>query len=461
MLKSLFLSLMMVFAYSDQPRIVVVGAGLSGLTTAYRLNQMGYRVEVYEARNRVGGRVFTVDVKGHLAELGGQNINDGGECRHLMPLIEELGLELETKQGPMHYRYYEDGQEFDANQLCLQDPQLLRAKLEALREKESNMEGVLKGLFDEDDICYKAGSALLAGYEGGQVGKLSSYYVETLYHILTGGLSSAHQERVVHYAWIKGGNYLLAQALAKNLSVHLNHPLTSIEKSRDGTYLLTFKDNSKVFADIVVLTMPCATYKDIVIEEGVIPEKTKQAILTLENGTTTKIVAPIVPEKAHFGGIGTDRMTTFLNRDRHVINLYLKNGYSYFTPETLSQVYQKEFSHLQKFYDVDPSLPVVYAKDEPLASYETAVGHSWPTDPFAKGSYSYIGAGQEEMMTATTDILGETVKTLFAPIDSHLFFAGEHTSILFDVGGTMEAAVESGARTARLVEKVLHLSDYK
>jgi monoamine oxidase len=259
---------------------------------------------------------------------------------------------------------------------------------------------------------------------------------------------------MVHYAWIKGGNSLLAEKMAKNLPVYLNHPLVSIDKASDRTYVLTFQNGNKVTADIVVLSIPCPVYKNLEIDDAVMPQKTHQAIATMENGTTTKIVVPISPDKAHDGGIGTARATTFLNRDQHVINLFFKNNYGYFTRDTLHEVYRRELPQLQKFYDVDPVLQPVYAKDEPLGFYETAVGHSWPSDPFAQGSYSYIGVGQEELFTTTTDILGETVKTLFAPIDNRLFFAGEHTSILLDVGGTMEAAVESGIRTARLIEKV-------
>ena len=48
------------------PRIVVVGAGLAGLTCAYRLSQAGYQPEVYEASDRIGGRCWTI--RGVFAE---------------------------------------------------------------------------------------------------------------------------------------------------------------------------------------------------------------------------------------------------------------------------------------------------------------------------------------------------------------------------------------------------------
>src|SRR5205823_8727782 len=41
----------------EKKRVVVVGAGLAGLCAAYELSRFGYQVTVYEARERIGGRV--------------------------------------------------------------------------------------------------------------------------------------------------------------------------------------------------------------------------------------------------------------------------------------------------------------------------------------------------------------------------------------------------------------------
>ena len=55
-------------------RVVVVGAGFSGLAAAYELTRAGYEVTVVEARNRVGGRVISFsDI------VPGKNVEGGGE----------------------------------------------------------------------------------------------------------------------------------------------------------------------------------------------------------------------------------------------------------------------------------------------------------------------------------------------------------------------------------------------
>ncbi|MCJ7670625.1 MAG: FAD-dependent oxidoreductase, partial [Acidimicrobiia bacterium] len=54
----------------DGATVVVIGAGVSGLSAARRLDQMGYDVVVLEARDRIGGRVWTDRSIGHPVDLG-------------------------------------------------------------------------------------------------------------------------------------------------------------------------------------------------------------------------------------------------------------------------------------------------------------------------------------------------------------------------------------------------------
>src|SRR5712691_5734909 len=60
------------------PSVAVVGAGLAGLTCAYRLKQAGLTAQVYEASSRIGGRCFTIhDFDPLVAEHGGELIDQG------------------------------------------------------------------------------------------------------------------------------------------------------------------------------------------------------------------------------------------------------------------------------------------------------------------------------------------------------------------------------------------------
>jgi oxygen-dependent protoporphyrinogen oxidase len=71
--------------------IAVVGAGLTGLTAAYRLKQRGNRVVVYEASDRIGGSVKSERRDGYLAELGPNTL--AAATGAVAALLSELGLD--------------------------------------------------------------------------------------------------------------------------------------------------------------------------------------------------------------------------------------------------------------------------------------------------------------------------------------------------------------------------------
>jgi len=79
-------------AATQQVDVVVLGAGLSGLTAARRLAERGHSVAVLEARDRVGGRNFYSDIGTHKFELGGQFV--GPTQTAAKALVSELGLHL-------------------------------------------------------------------------------------------------------------------------------------------------------------------------------------------------------------------------------------------------------------------------------------------------------------------------------------------------------------------------------
>lgn len=90
-------------------KVAVIGAGIAGLTAAYRLHRQGADVHVYEGRSRVGGRIFSAKIGDEAVEFGGQNIADGGGAENLHHLIEELDLELTNSQVLLDMAYFSDG----------------------------------------------------------------------------------------------------------------------------------------------------------------------------------------------------------------------------------------------------------------------------------------------------------------------------------------------------------------
>ena len=95
----------------EEPKIAVIGAGLAGLTAAHRIHQAGLKVDVFEASNRVGGRVFSIWMKNYCGdltvfELGAQNITDGGDATHFLKLASEFSLEIQSKEIQLNGSIY-------------------------------------------------------------------------------------------------------------------------------------------------------------------------------------------------------------------------------------------------------------------------------------------------------------------------------------------------------------------
>lgn len=120
--------------------VVVVGAGLAGLTTARTLRRAGVDVAVLEARDRVGGRTLNHTAGGAVVELGGQWIGPGHH--QIRALIDELGLTtFDTydrgaklwEHGGRVRRY--TGEIPRANPLALADLQIALLRLERMARR--------------------------------------------------------------------------------------------------------------------------------------------------------------------------------------------------------------------------------------------------------------------------------------------------------------------------------------
>ena len=72
--------------------VIVIGAGIAGLTAASELVRQGYRVKVLEARDRVGGRVWSTALAGQTVDLGAQWL-EGTLGNPLVELCESYGVE--------------------------------------------------------------------------------------------------------------------------------------------------------------------------------------------------------------------------------------------------------------------------------------------------------------------------------------------------------------------------------
>ena len=101
------------------PQIIVVGAGIAGLTAAYQLQQSGADVMLLECRPRPGGRMLTVDWEGFKVDPGAKFVTTSD--KYLLEMVRQLGLEEQiVPQGEgLTITIYRDGRFHSANFLSI------------------------------------------------------------------------------------------------------------------------------------------------------------------------------------------------------------------------------------------------------------------------------------------------------------------------------------------------------
>lgn len=337
------------------------------------------------------------------------------------------------------------------------DPKDLKDKIEVCPLTSSNMREVLEKIVDKNDPLYEVLSTQLASYERGEVGKLSPIYAETLFYMMLGGICSAYEgkqeeDSYFDFVTIEGGNSLLCQKIKESLGtkVHLNMPLVKVEKTLKGLFILSFQNGEKVTGDIVVLAIPCSVYEDITFGENVIPHQKLEAISNVQYGKNAKVMIPFSEIPSKITSLVGAKIVAFFDSIERILTVYYRAETSLFSSETIQDAYNKAKPLIETAFGNQKVAPI-YAKDKEGITYQGAIGYSWPNDPYAKGTYSYIASGQETILTSMQSSGAEICKSLFDPIDNALYFAGEHASILTEVSGTMEAACESGERVSRMI----------
>lgn len=447
---------------SKTPKIIIIGAGLAGLTTALRLYQRHFDVDLYEAKSRVGGRIHTVYMENQEGlcspvELGGQNITDGGHAFHIQNLAFELNLGMEEKTVPFSVLDYQKGQYRDFNSLldslALSKDQI-QEKLKEMAQRCTSMADVLDTFFPKGHVLRQPLYVRLKAYEGIDPRDQSVYHnMDTLRCMLEGGLAVAHESigstlQKVTVKRILGGGAKLPLKIAEILRdrVHLNKALECVFYEADKIKLL-FKDGSYAHCDKLILAVPTSPLLDIQFEPGMIPNHQLQEISKVGYGSNCKIIVPVDYQDTSHRSIMTDSQISFLNEDGNIMMYCVDNS-------CLSS-FSKQINILTKGYGsikIPKEVPLE-AQDDQFIKYDCAVTKIWNLDPYIKGAYSGYTIGLGQTLDHHVAYKNIEVKAIFKPINDHIFFIGEHTTLLEEIG-TMEAAVESGERMARVFTEI-------
>ena len=448
--------------------VAIVGAGIAGLTAAWRLRQHGVRVRVYEAQGRIGGRMFSLAnhfPDGQVVELGGELI-DTSHVR-LRALAAELGLPLDDLLEGDSGRdtWYFDGR-------AIGEEEIVRAFVPVAAAIERDLAAAGDGDYDYRDAnpAFRELDAISIAHwfdrEGvdGWLRKLLdvAYTTEmglecdeqSALNLLTFIGTDADAFRVFgesdERSHVRGGNDLVPKALAARMddAIETGHALEAV-RGEGGGFALAFRNGSatrEVRAQQVILALPFTLLRKVRIDVD-LPEAKRRSIAELGYGTNAKLM------------IGFDRRPW---RD-HDANGASMSDLAFQTTWETSRKQAGAHGILTNFTggrhgvelgegsaadqaaravaDLERLFPGVAA----ARSGGREARMHWPTHPWTQGSYACFRPGQ---WSALRGAIGESV--------GGLHFAGEHCAL--ETQGFMEGGCESGEIAAAAVASRLGIA---
>ena len=441
--------------------VVIVGAGIAGLTAAWRLRQAGVRVRVFEAQNRVGGRMFSLRdyfPDGQVIELGGELI-DSNHVR-IRAMAAEMGLQLDDllDGDAAADTWFFDGRRIGEHEIVV-----------AFVPVAAAIERDLAGLGD-GDITYRDAQNATAldaisiaqwldrnGVSGWLRKLIDVAYTTEM------GLEIDQQSALNFLTFIgtgdpetfkpfgesderfhvRGGNDLIVQRLGGKVAdaIETGSALEAIRGDADG-YALTFRQGNasrEVRARHVVLALPFTLLRKVRMDVALPPAK-RRAIETLAYGTNAKLM---------------------IGYDRRVWRAQQANGaaMSDLPFQTTWDTTRKQLGNggvLTNFTGGRQGIELGQGTAKAQADAATAsidkvfpgvaaaragareVRFHWPSHPWSLGSYACLRPGD---WTGLRGAMGESV--------GGLHFAGEHCAL--DTQGFMEGGCESGETAAQAV----------
>jgi monoamine oxidase len=248
----------------------VIGAGLAGLVAADELAAAGVEVVVLEARDRVGGRVWSRRLdNGAVVEMGAEFILPGNTA--IRELEARFGLGLWDKG--MRYGMREPrGVEVT--------PQELAAAVEAANAAMAGAppEQTARQFLDGLDIAPGAREALLARTEISSANSADLVAARDL-----GGIAHVDEEAAPSIA---NGNQSLPLALAKGLDVRLNTHVERIEWGDDGVRA------GRLEGDLCVIAVPASRLADIEFDPA-LPANVAEPLGSVVYGEAAKLFVPL------------------------------------------------------------------------------------------------------------------------------------------------------------------------
>ena len=418
----------------DMSTVLVVGAGIAGLSAAAVLAEAGLSVTVLEARARVGGRILTVQAEGTDTpiELGAEFVH--GRPPELLQLFDQAGIALEEIDATS-YCYDQagskpcpEGRGFElleglAATARAEGDMSFATYLErhpALEEEAESARSFVEG-FNAADAT-RIGIAALAFQQQAEdaIEGERAFRPAGGYHAL-----ATHLEQRARRA----GTRIVLRAPVANLGW------------RAGA--ITVEAGSGIYrAQRCVVTVPLGVLQ----ARGLRLDPEPQAMLRAADGMAMGTVARLAmvfrsrfwveraPQMGFLFGEGTTPRTWWTQHPRHAPVLVGWVGGPRALREEVrdrERLLHNALRALEGIFHL-----AAHALDQELLSWHL---HDWQQDPYSRGAYSYAPAGALDCSAV-----------MARPVEGTLFFAGEHTDTTGH-WGTVHGALRSGLRAAQQI----------
>ena len=450
-------------------KVVVLGAGLAGLTAAWELVQTGHEVIVVEARNRSGGRVLTLRegfTPGLTAEAGGMSFNDN--YFNLLRYVKLFNIPYESLNAPAirspvgNTVYHLRGKRIVPNNGKIDWPYELKREEREGSITDRYIQPLLNSVNDVSisDSLYEWARSIdnktllqLVAERGASAGAQEIIRVTTWYSDRDGRASAAWNLLPVVQS-VGSKDFYSFPGGVDNLSTAFTVRLG--ERIRFGAEVVSIKNDSNsvevivniagkqesISADRVVCTIPFSVLQNIDISPSLSASK-KKIIAGLYYTPTTRVFLEVKKRFWESNGENGSAMTdlpigqvqkhpmikTGRERDRAILEAHVR-GLDALQVDKMSSDNRLTFA-LEQMNKVHPDISDYY---------EGGISKSWQLDPYSLGAYSLFLPGQ------ITSWLPEIIRP-----EGRIHFAGEHTSIY---SASMEGAIESGVRAAKEISEV-------